>query len=190
MSKYERANIAKPVKSYRPNLPKHFWIRFLTGCLLISEATKTVFKKGDFRLKVESIHACVQCRRGKMFKGCRKFFYYCQQKLKVTDNFSNINENKNCLQTFSVSVTMSPCRGVSAMGDTCKVLSLWTRLLMLNRMQNDLSEQCCNHSTSLHMLMYLMVNEDQNSQTETKLSLLYFLKMECESLVGKVGRRQ
>ena len=44
------------------------------GFTLISETTKMVFKMGDFRLKAEIFHACVQCRKRKMSKGCRHFF--------------------------------------------------------------------------------------------------------------------
>ena len=68
---------------------KIFMPRIQRACVcLVSQYTlipETVFKKDDFRLKVENFHACAQCRKGKLSKSCRQFFLIV---------FNNIN----CLQ--------------------------------------------------------------------------------------------
>ena len=95
--------------------PKNFWIRILTGSILIWEATKTktIFKKGDFRLKAENFHASVQCRKGKMSKVCRHFFL-------------NIKENNNCFQQ-----KLSPRHFLCPL--QCHCVSVFSAIGLINR---------------------------------------------------------
>ena len=86
---------------------------------------KNSLQKGGFSFKDKKLSCLCAMLQGKNDQRLRTIFFINVNKNcpKVEDNFSNnmkttvsFNVKKTVCKTFSVSATMSPCRGVSAMG--------------------------------------------------------------------------